>query len=178
MEADRILDAAAELFAKHGVAAVEMKDIARAAGCSRATLYRYFDSRPALHTAFVHREARRVGEQVAQHVSGIGDPRRRLAAAIIEALRLVRESPPLAAWFTGTLAGTQAAGQSDVVNAMAAAFLVSPGDPDGAGRRARWLVRVLTSLLVSPGRDAADERTMVADFVIPVVLPARDIVRR
>jgi len=40
---DRILDAAGELFAARGVSAVEMTDIARAAGCSRATLYRYFE---------------------------------------------------------------------------------------------------------------------------------------
>ncbi len=169
---DRILDAAGELFAARGVAAVEMTDIARAAGCSRATLYRYFDGRLALHTAFVHREARRVGDQVARRCAGIGDPHARLSAALTEALRLVRESPSLAAWFAGTLAGTEAAESSEVVRAMAGTFLSSLGTRDSAGidRRARWLVRILTSLLVAPGRDTNDERAMLEEFVIPVLV--------
>ena len=39
--ADRILDAAGELFAEQEAATVGMHEIASAAGCSRATLYRY-----------------------------------------------------------------------------------------------------------------------------------------
>ena len=38
--ADRILDAADALFASHDAASVGMNDIAKASGCSRATLYR------------------------------------------------------------------------------------------------------------------------------------------
>ena len=55
--ADRILDAAGELFAQQEAATVGMHEIASAAGCSRATLYRYFENREALHTAYVHRES-------------------------------------------------------------------------------------------------------------------------
>ena len=50
--AERILAAAGELFARQGPATVGMNDIARAAGCSRATLYRYFENREALHAAY------------------------------------------------------------------------------------------------------------------------------
>lgn len=167
--AERILDAAGTLFAERGVDAVEMKDIARAASCSRATLYRYFDSRGSLHTAYVHREARAVGRRLAELVTGIADPPERLMAAMTQALRLVRENPSLAAWFAGTSAGSREAAESEVVAAMTAAFLRSLGLP-GAELRARWLVRVLTSLLVSPGRDADDERRMLTEFVIPVLL--------
>ena len=42
--AERILDAAAQLFAEQGIGQPGMEDIARAAGCSRATVYRYFDN--------------------------------------------------------------------------------------------------------------------------------------
>ncbi len=66
LAAEQILDAAGALFAEHGVAAVAMADVATAAGCSRATLYRYFDSRDALRSAYVHREARRIGAEVAR----------------------------------------------------------------------------------------------------------------
>jgi AcrR family transcriptional regulator len=166
---DRILEAAAELFAQRGVEAVGMNDIARAAGCSRATLYRYYPSREALHTAYVHRHACAVNRQLAELVAGIADPQERLLAALTHALRLVRENPALAAWFTRTPIGAQAAEDSEVVQAMTAGFLLSgaPADVAAAQRQARWLVRVLTSFLTVPGRDAEEERAMLAEFVVP-----------
>jgi AcrR family transcriptional regulator len=166
---DRILEAAAELFAARGVEAVGMNDIARAAGCSRATLYRYYPSREALHTAYVHRHARAVNRQLAEQVTGIADPRERLLAALTGALALVRDNPALAAWFTRTPIGAQAAEDSEVVQAMTAGFLLSgaPADVAAAQRQARWLVRVLTSFLTVPGRDAEEERAMLAEFVVP-----------
>ena len=174
MPAGRILDAAGELFAARGIASVGMLDIARAAGCSRATLYRYFENRDALHTAYVHREARVMGTQLAGIIADIDDPRERLLAGVMHALRLVRDSPALSAWFA-TSAGADAADKSEVVRAMTAAFLESlaPGDAVAVDRRARWLVRILTSLLLSPGRDDEDERAMLAEFVVPLVVPGR-----
>jgi hypothetical protein len=69
--------------------------------------------------------------------------------------------------------------QSEVIKALTAAFLVSlgPDGPDDADddvveRRARWLVRVITSLLLYPGNDEADERQMLDEFVVPIVAPA------
>ena len=166
---DRILEAAAELFARRGVEAVAMNDIARTAGCSRATLYRYFPSREALHAAYVHRHARVVNRQIAERVSRIKDPQDRLLTALTEALRLVRENPALAAWFTRTPIGAQAAEDSEIVQAMTAGFLLSADGADvaAAPRQARWLVRVLTSFLTVPGRDADEERAMLAEFVVP-----------
>jgi hypothetical protein len=60
-----------------------------------------------------------------------------------------------------------------VITAMAAAFVGSLGPEDAAvvERRARWVVRVLTSLLMYPGRDDADERAMIEEFVVPIVTP-------
>ena len=76
-----------------------MNEIARAAGCSRATLYRYFESREALRTAYVHRETNRLGREILQQIDSIEDPRERLIASITATLRMVRESPALASWF-------------------------------------------------------------------------------
>ena len=129
---DRILDAAGMLFAQRGVEAVGMNDIARAAGCSRATLYRYFENREALHTAYVHRHAHAVNRRLAERVARIDDPRERLLAGLTGALALVRENPALAAWFTRTAIGAQAAEGSDVVQAMTAGFLLSVDTEDVA----------------------------------------------
>jgi AcrR family transcriptional regulator len=164
---DRILDAAGELFATRGVASVGMNDIARVAGCSRATLYRYFDNREALHTAYVHREARDVSHRIAELAAGIGDPSDRLLAAMTHALALVRQNPSLAAWFARTPVGAEAADESDVVQSMSAGFLMSlgHGDVEATERWARWLVRALGSLLSVPGRDDQDEQAMLKELV-------------
>ncbi|WP_142282104.1 TetR/AcrR family transcriptional regulator [Mycobacterium sp. IEC1808] len=171
---DRILDAAEALYTRRDQASIGMNEIARAAGCSRATLYRYFENREALRTAYVHREARRLGRAIADEIGGVDDPRERLVASMTAALRMVRESPALSAWFAVSRppVGGELA-QSEVITALAAAFVGSLG-PEDRGvveRRARWMVRVLTSLLTYPGRDEADERAMIEEFVVPIVAP-------
>ncbi|NED59644.1 helix-turn-helix transcriptional regulator, partial [Streptomyces sp. SID10244] len=42
LAAQHILDIAERMFVEKGVSAVTMREIASAAGCSRATLYRYY----------------------------------------------------------------------------------------------------------------------------------------
>lgn len=171
--AQRILDAAGELFASQGAAAVGMHQIARAAGCSRATLYRYFDNREALHDAYVHRETRRLARELGTLAAAIPDPGRRLVEAVLNVLRGVRQNPALASWFAATQRpiGGQKAVQSDVIAALARAFVQSLGveDPHTANRRGRWLMRVITSLLMFPGRDEDEERAMLEEFVAPLL---------
>jgi AcrR family transcriptional regulator len=172
---DRILDAAEQLYTERDQASIGMNEIARAAGCSRATLYRYFENREALRIAYVHRETHRLSRAIAEQIDGIYDPRERLVASIAATLRMVRESPALSSWFAITrppIAG-ELAGHSEVITALAAAFLNSLGaeDPAVVERRARWVVRVITSLLMYPGRDEADERAMIEEFVVPIAAP-------
>jgi AcrR family transcriptional regulator len=173
--ADRILDAAEELFTRNDPGSVGMNEIAQAAGCSRATLYRYFENREALRTAYVNRETYRLFDEIKEKISGITNPRERLSAGITTTLRLVRESPALSSWFATTQPpiGGELAEQSDVITALAAAFVNSLGadDPAVVESRGRWLVRVITSLLIFPGRDVADEQAMVEEFVVPIVMP-------
>ncbi len=167
---DRILDAAADLFVEHGVAGVGMREIARAAGCSRATVYRYFADRAQLQQAFVHREARRVGAAVVAEVGHLEDAEQRLTAAVLAAVRRVRAAPTLAAWFRGA----DAAASADL--ALSSAVIGSLGATEVPDvEAARWVVRVIVSLLTLPGRDDAEEEAMVARFVAPVV--ARPVAR-
>jgi AcrR family transcriptional regulator len=173
--ADRILDAAEDLFTRQDPGSVGMNEIAKAAGCSRATLYRYFENREALRTAYVNRETYRLFDAIKEQISGITDPRERLSAGIVTTLRLVRESPALSSWFAITQPpiGGEVAEQSDVITTLAAAFVnsLSADDPAIVEGRARWLVRVITSLLIFPGRDPAEEQAMVEEFVVPIVVP-------
>ena len=170
MAAERILDAAGELFADSahnggGIGAVAMGDVAKAAGCSRATLYRYFADRHELHVAYVHREARRVGGLVAADAARVRDPQQQLVTVILSSLRRVREAPALSSWFSGgdAAATAELAQSSAVIEAL--------GDGVGADPlAARWLVRVIVSFLIAPARDAAEERELVERFVVPALL--------
>lgn len=173
LAAEKILDAAEKLFAERDPGSVGMNEIARTAGCSRATLYRYFDSREALYTAYVHRWANALYHELTQRLSGIDDPAQRLVTGITESLALVRGNPALASWFaeTGPPIGTAMAERSDVIAVMVTTFLSALGGKDTEiEQRARWVVRVMTSLLSFPGRDADDERAMLRQFVVPVVV--------
>lgn len=174
--ADRILDAAGDLFTKKEAATVGMHEIATAAGCSRATLYRYFENREALYTAYVHREAYRLYREMTDQINAVVDPRERLIEGLIASLRNVRESPALASWFATTQRpiGAEMAEESEVIKALTEAFVISLGsdDPELVANRARWLVRVMTSLMLFPGHDESDERAMLNEFVVPIVLPA------
>jgi AcrR family transcriptional regulator len=172
LAADRILDAAEKLFTDRDAATVGMNDVAKVAGCSRATLYRYFDSRDALYAAYVQREAERLYRQLSKRIGGLADPGERLIEGMVTALRSVRENPALSSWFAATARpiGGDVAQRSEVVGALVEAFVRSLGDDERVEARARWLVRVLTSLLVFPPRDEAEERQMIEEFVAPVVL--------
>jgi AcrR family transcriptional regulator len=169
--AERILDAADELFTRQDAASVGMNDIATAAGCSRATLYRYFENREVLYTAYVHRETHRVFGEIGEQIAGVHDPDERLIRGMLTAVQRVRETPALASWFatTSPVIGGNMAEQSEVIAALAQGFLTAMGDASDVEARARWLIRILVSLMLFPGRDAADERAMLESFVVPVI---------
>ncbi|UGT38802.1 TetR/AcrR family transcriptional regulator [Nocardia yamanashiensis] len=175
LAAERILDAAAELFAARGVTSVGMGDIAKAAGCSRATLYRYFDNRQAVRLAFVHRESRRIAARVAAEVGAVEDPTERIIEAMLAAVREVRADPMLIAWFRAGEAGPagEISQDSAVIESLATSLFTPNGlgDPE-RGRLARWLTRIIVSLLAAPGRDAGEERAMLTEFVAPILVHA------
>lgn len=170
--AEKILDAAEELFTRDDPGSVGMNDIAKASGCSRATLYRYFENRDALYTAYVHREAHRVFAELGALETGseARTPGELLVNGILASLHRVRESPALSAWFAPDRRpiGGDMAERSEVIRARTEAYLAALG-VDDVERRARWLVRIMVSLLVFPGRDEADERAMLQEFVLPTL---------
>jgi AcrR family transcriptional regulator len=177
--AQRLLDAAGELFAERGVAAVGMADVAHAAGCSRATLYRYFASRTELRTAFVHREARRVGAAVQAEIDGIRDPHERMLTGVQSAVRRVRLDPTLSSWFRDDAGGIamSLAQSSPVIETIISTSLGNASDAR-IQRHARWLVRMIVSLLAMPGTDADDEHALLDRFVRAVLADDVDIRRR
>ncbi len=172
LAAQNILDAATQLFIERGVSAVGMGDVAKAAGCSRQTLYRYFDSRQDLHLAFAHREAVRLVTLVAAEVASIDDPGERLVAIIIALLREIRTTDYLAAWFRNgePALAAEIANSSQIIEALALSFIAQPGPTSEKARQlTRWCIRVTMSLLITPGADDADEQQSLEMFLAPLV---------
>lgn len=166
--AERILDAAAHLFVDHGIGQPGMEDIARAAGCSRATVYRYFENKQALLRAFVHREARDITEQVARELQGDQPD---VVKAVVVTLAAVRARPYLEPWYSGAATDLlEVFRASPVITAMASGFLSSrDGDPDAD--LGRWLLRVVMSFLREPAENPDEEARLIERFLAPVVGP-------
>jgi AcrR family transcriptional regulator len=179
LAADEILDAAGRTFVTRGISRTGMSDIAKAAGCSRGTLYRYFKTRQELHLAFVNRSALRLAARLEVELADVREPRERLTLYILRSLHEVRSTPELAAWFAPEDSGAAAAisRASDVVQLVARTFVDHTMSRAGAQSaeplRARWLVRAIVSLLTMPAESLDEEREMVERFVVPAVFGDR-----
>jgi AcrR family transcriptional regulator len=155
--AERILDAAEQLYAEHGLDGISMDTVAKAAGCSRATLYRYFDNRRALQFAFAHREALRIVEVMANRLQAIEDPHERAVEAVIGALSEVRSKPTLLAWVGPNSSAqlNEILRESPLIESFTARFVGGREDfPDLD--LARWVLRCIVSFLAVPGADEAE----------------------
>ncbi|GGU21148.1 TetR/AcrR family transcriptional regulator [Nocardioides albus] len=167
LAAERILDAAGALFVERGVDRPGMDEVARAAGCSRATLYRYFENRNALVHAFAHREARQITAQVARATADLAEPRRRIVEAVLACLAAVRERPHLQPWYAGdsTLL-REVLRDSPLIRGTAEAYLADGAeDPDLAD----WVLRVILSFLTNPGGDESERRLLERFLLVPLV---------
>lgn len=173
---EKILEAAAVAFVELGVSRAGMADIAKYAGCSRGTLYRYFKTRHELHLAYVNHCALGISDRVRAGLVEIEDPRERLIEGVVRSCREVRAIPGAAAWFEPGDSGIAArmSGGSEVVAAMAGAFVAQLlGNRDGDAEdpmRAHWLIRVIVSLLTIPCESEAEERDLIGRFVAPALL--------
>ena len=180
LAAQKILDGAARAFIDLGVSRAGMGEIARYAGCSRGTLYRYFKNRHELHLAFVNDRAMRLVAELRIELQDIEDPSQQLCEYIVRAVQKVRRNPAMAAWFEPGESGITArmSRGSEVIDCLADTFV---SNLSGAGKdtasssiRARFLVRMIISLLTMPGESEREERVLIERFVVPAVLSNSD----
>jgi len=173
---DEILDAAGRAFAVHGVAKATMIDVCRYAGCSRATLYRYFDNRTMLHSAYVNRAALRIAERMGDATPATGPAPVVIAERILYGIRSVRNDPLLAVWFTPENMAVPIAlsRDSEVLAALTAGFTDGldgvPRGSEDTQRQGRWLLRSIVSLLAMPTDDPDEERFLVENYIVPALL--------
>jgi AcrR family transcriptional regulator len=177
--AARLLDSALACIARVGVTKTTLDDVARDAGCSRATLYRYFPGKPALVAALVAREAATLSTRLEVASAPAATLNDAVAAIVTEVQRwlgvhdaltfvLVAEPEVLLPHLAFDGADRVLAAGARVVAPALARFLAS----DDAARGAEWLARMLLSYLCSPTAtveltDPISVRALVDDFVVP-----------
>ncbi|MGI8709845.1 MAG: TetR/AcrR family transcriptional regulator [Acidimicrobiales bacterium] len=177
---DRILDAALALVARWGVAKTALGDVAKAAGCSRATVYRTFPGgKQQLFEALGRRELQAYVADVAQVIDAADDLEDALASSLVVAARLLGDHG--AAQFVlehepGLLLPFLGFHQVDVLYRAAAAVMGPHFERflpvDRAAWAAEWAARLLITYVFNPGEPGdlacvADARHLVATFLLP-----------
>ncbi len=175
----RIRDAALICIGRFGLAKTTVDDIAREAHCSRATLYRYFDSKPAIVRAAVLAERDRVVAAVVD--AGRAAPT--FADAVVEVVvtsaRELRTHDALQFLFAHepeAVLGYLAFGPGDRL-LIATAAAVAPAfdrflSPDAATRAGDWLARLVRSYVLMPHppvdfTDPIAARAFLEQLVLP-----------
>lgn len=162
--AERIYSAATELIYRDGMDSLNIDALAAATHCSRATIYRYVGGKKDIRDAVLARAATRVVETVRASVGGRTGPDRVLTAievAVTEirsdaAGQLFADSVRSGGWTWLTA--------SPAVVDFARELAGLAGDDAAA---ARWIVRLVLSLLLWPGADPRAEHDTLARFVAP-----------
>lgn len=168
---DQLLAAALETATIHGIAKLSMGDVARRAGLSRQTLYRYFSNKEDLVAAVVAAETTALIDSVVAAGAAEADPRDALAAGLLAALRatrdhplldrLVRTEPEALLPLLTTDGGPVMTQVRSVVEAI-----ISQHHPGADPVALRRLADVVTRLLVSYAVSAPDDPPeVVADYV-------------
>jgi AcrR family transcriptional regulator len=177
---DRIVDAALRCIGRSGVAKTTFDDVARMAGCSRATVYRLFPGgKDSLIEAVVQAEVGRLCAGVRgrlEHAASLEDALtavvseagRRIAAHAALQFLLTHEPEGVVSW----LAFRKGAKVLGVARALVAPYLAPWLTPEEAGRAAEWAARIVLSYSVCPAGevDLADEasvRRLVTTFILP-----------
>ncbi|MGH2723366.1 MAG: TetR/AcrR family transcriptional regulator [Actinomycetota bacterium] len=157
----RILDAALQAVSTFGLSRFTMDDVARAAGMSRQTVYRYFDSKDDLVMAVVYREEEAFLEGVRAAFGRHRDLEPAMREAMLFCLRAAREHPlldrllasepeVLLPYLTTRGAGLVARGRSTLEELVAG----RPGvRPELVHRAADIATRAIVSYTLTPSED-------------------------
>ena len=162
---DRIVDAAFGAVERFGLSRFTMDDVARLAGVSRQSVYRYFDSKDALIIALVAREEEAFLDGVREAHGRHEDLEDALREGILFCLRTAREHPLLDRLlqsepdgllpFLTTRGGPVIAKARSVIEALAGER--ADVDPKMIHRAADLAVRAIVSYTLTPSDDRPEE---------------------
>jgi AcrR family transcriptional regulator len=179
VDRDQVLDGAMTCIARVGLAKTTLDDVAREAGCARATVYRTFANKQHLLNALIEREARRLQAAVlaaASEATSLGDA---ITAAITSAAHALVAHEPLnfVATYEPEVLLPYLAFERERAFYADAASLVAPAftrflDDEHATRLGEWVVRITLSYLSDPPEhfdvfDPQQVKALIVDFVLP-----------
>jgi AcrR family transcriptional regulator len=182
---ERLLDAAEGCLEQFGPQKTSMEDVARAAGMSRATVYRYFENRDALLLGVASRQASNLAAEAIRYLGQFNTISDWLVEGLLFTLREIPKRPVFASLVTSldsSAASKLLLGSSGMIqigvnvlrpmfaNAKEQGLLRDDVDID---MLIEWLLRVLWTYLNTPSQVATDEDSMRKLFhmmLIPAVL--------
>jgi AcrR family transcriptional regulator len=88
----KLVDVARQLFAKHGLEATTMNDIAQQSGKGRRTLYTYFKSKEDIYYAVIEAELERLSDQLDEVAAREIPPQEKVIELIYTHLNSIRET--------------------------------------------------------------------------------------
>ena len=179
----RVCDAALACMARWGLTKTTLEDVAREAGCGRATIYRTFQGGKAEVMAEVlRREVARFGSQVDAAIGAVDpdDATEVVVAGVVAAARFLRSHRALGYLFAhepDVILPWVSFNRIDVVYGIAT-DVASPhlrrfvADGDEAARAAELLVRTVLSYVLNPSpghhlTDPEQARRLLSTYVVP-----------
>ena len=177
---DRILDAALVLVARWGVGKTSLSDVAKEAGCSRATVYRAFSGgRQQVLDALAARELGSYLESITVAIDSAETLEEAVTRGLVVAARslgdheaaqfVLAHEPEILTPFLGFKMVDRLYGH---VSAVIGPHLERLVPADRAAWLAEWAARAFVSYLFNPATDTdltvvAQARRLVSSFVIP-----------
>ena len=180
----RAREAALACIGRFGLAKTTIDDIAREAGCSRATLYRYFDGKPEIVGGAVAAERTRIAAVVVDAGRAAPTFADAVVAAVVAGARELRGHDALQfllAHEPEAILGHLAFGAGDRV-LIAIGDAIAPAfdrwlSLDAATRAGDWLARLVRSYVLMPYppidfTDTTAARAFLEQLVLPGLVPA------
>jgi AcrR family transcriptional regulator len=181
---DRILEAAGGVFERDGIRGARMSKIAEAAGCARATLYRYFPNKEVLLHAYMARVATGFREVLDERLRGFDSLGDRLVEAVAVSVELIQEREDVAPFFseeglglTAQLTSNAAALREQLtrrIDSQSRSDRIrgTLRDDVSPAEAAEWVTRAILSFSVLPGkaRSAGALRKYLKKMLIPALI--------
>jgi AcrR family transcriptional regulator len=182
---DRILEAASELMADEGVDSLRLERVARRAGCSRSSLYRYFDTKDALIIAVLRQRVDQMATRIRIQLAGTKRPADKIVEGVVRAVELALSDPQFSVLFSApnspTVMRIAASALPQLITPVVDSILPEPGEeswfPAGVpvADAARWLVTVVVGLVTFDAERAMDRDALTEHlerFLVPSLLGA------
>lgn len=182
---DRILDATADLLARHGLASVNTNAIAREAGCSIGSVYVYYRNKQAVLGALLERHGARLLAAVARAASAPGTWEERVVRTLDAFAAFYRDEPGYRELWIGaqlsdqTVAAGQAWGEAAAEQLGAVLREVQPALSPERSRRSAEVAITVASALVTRALELGDDmlideaKQVVLRYLEPVLEPHR-----